>query len=122
MRRVLVDTSVWVDHLFKGEALLHDLLTLGHVVTHPFILGEIACGRLSNRKAILALLAELPAVTVATHEEVLHLVETHRLDGTGLSWIDAHLLASSLLDRMPLWTRDKRLAAAAKNLRISGAT
>jgi hypothetical protein len=120
MNSVLVDTSVWVDHLCKGEALLRDLLSLGRVVTHPFIIGELACGRLSNRKEILALLTELPSVTPATHEEVLHLVGKHRLDGKGLSWIDAHLLASSLLDRIPLWTRDKRLAASAKALGVPG--
>jgi predicted nucleic acid-binding protein len=120
MHTVLVDTSVWVDHFRKGEPLLQDLLSSGQVATHPFILGELACGSLSNRTEILKLLSELPSVTIASNEEVLHLIEKHKLSGKGLGWIDAHLLASALLDRIPLWTRDKQLAAAAKKLDITG--
>ena len=120
MHTVLVDTSVWVDHLRKVEALLQDLLSSGQVATHPFIIGELACGRLSNRKEILALLSELPVATMASNEEVMHLIERHKLDGKGLSWIDAHLLASALLDHVPLWTRDRMLAASARALKIPG--
>jgi predicted nucleic acid-binding protein len=117
---VLVDTSVWVDHLRHGEALLQDLLTSGQVVTHPFIIGELACGNLAHRAEILRLLSELPTVSVASHEEVLHLIEQHRLQGKGLGWLDVHLLTSALINHTPLWTRDRKLAVAAKNLGIAG--
>ena len=120
MHTVLVDTSVWIDHLRKGEPLLQDLLSAGQVAIHPYIIGELACGRLSHRAEILKLLSELPLVAMASNEEVLHLIENHRLDGKGLGWIDAHLLASSLLDHIPLWTRDRKLATAAKGLGIAG--
>jgi hypothetical protein len=121
MHDVLVDTSVWVDHLNKGEPLLQNLLSSAKVTTHPFIIGELACGQLSNRTEILRLLSELPLVTIASNEEVMHLIEKHKLGGKGLGWIDAHLLASALLDHMPLWTRDRKLSAVAKTLRITSA-
>jgi predicted nucleic acid-binding protein len=116
---VLVDTSVWVDHLRRGEALLQDLLTSGQVSTHPFIIGELACGNLTRRAEILRLLSELPTVSMASHEEVLHLIEQNRLYGKGLGWLDAHLLASAMLNQTMLWTRDRRLAVVAKSLRIA---
>jgi predicted nucleic acid-binding protein len=121
MHTVLVDTSVWVDHFRKGEALLQDLLSSGQVATHPFIIGELACGHLSNRTEILKLLSELPLVAIASNEEVMHMIEKQKLAGKGLGWIDVHLLASSLLDHIPLWTRDRQLAAAARTLGIAGA-
>ena len=120
MYAVLVDTSIWVDHFHKGEPLLQDLLSAGQIVTHPFIIGELACGSLTNRAEILNLLSELHSVTTASNEEAMHLIDKHKLSGKGLGWIDAHLLASALLDRVPLWTRDKQLGAAAKKLNITG--
>ena len=120
MHPVLVDTSVWVDHLRKGEALLEDLLSAGQVATHPFIIGELACGNLSNRDEILKFLSELPLAETATNKEVMHLIERHGLGGKGLGWIDMNLLASALLSNMPLWTRDHRLAAAAKAIGVAG--
>ena len=120
MYTVLVDTSVWVDHFHRREPLLHDLLSSGQVATHPFIIGELACGHMSNRTEILKLLSELPVVTAATNEEVMHLIDKHRLGGKGIGWIDAHLLASALLSHTPLWTRDRKLAAIAKTLGIVG--
>jgi predicted nucleic acid-binding protein len=116
---ILVDTSVWVDHLRQGVPLLGDLLTAGEVTTHPFVIGELACGNLTNRAEILRLLTSLPSVRVATHTEALHLVEAHRLHGRGLGWTDVHLLASALLSQAALWTRDRRLHAAVKTLGIS---
>jgi predicted nucleic acid-binding protein len=116
---VLIDTSVWVDHFRRTEGLLQDLLTSGQVVTHPFVVGELFCGNLKNRDQILCLLGELPQARVASHEEVLHLVNSKALYGKGLGWIDAHLLASSLLSHTGLWTKDRRLAAAAKLLHIA---
>lgn len=118
MHSVFVDTSVWVDHLRRGEPLLQDFLSSGQVTTHPFVMGELACGNLSNRGELLALFAELPLVTIATNEEVMHLIERQKLNGKGLGWIDMNLLASALISRIPLWTRDRRLAAIAKTLGI----
>jgi len=117
---ILVDTSVWVDHLRQGIPLLGDLLAAGEVTTHPFVIGELACGNLANRKEILTLLTALPAVQVATHTEALHLIDAHRLQGRGLGWIDVHLLAAARLSHAAFWTRDRRLQAAAKALGIAG--
>jgi predicted nucleic acid-binding protein len=115
---ILVDTSVWVDHLRHNVPLLGDLLEAGEVTTHPFIIGELACGHLSNRTEILALLASLPLARIATHAEALHLVAAHKLHGRGIGWIDAHLLASAMLTGLPLWTRDRKLQQATKALGI----
>jgi predicted nucleic acid-binding protein len=117
---VLVDTSVWVDHLRQGIPHLGDLLGAGEVATHPFVIGELACGNLRNRTEILSLLASLPSVKVATHPEALHLVETQSLGGIGLGWVDVHLLSAALINQVPLWTRDRKLAAAAKVAGIAG--
>ena len=119
MHTVLVDTSVWVDHLRKGETLLQDLLSTGQVATHPSIIGELACGNLTNRTEVLRLLSELPLVTIASNDEVMHLIEKHDLGGKGIGWIDAHLLASALLEHISLWTRDRKLAAVARTLGIA---
>jgi len=116
---ILVDTSVWVDHLRQGIPLLGDLLAAGEVATHPFVVGELACGNLTNRTEILMLLSSLPSVKLATHAEALHLIESHRLHGRGLGWIDVHLLSAALLSYAALWTRDRRLQAAVKTLGIA---
>ena len=113
---ILVDTSVWVDHLRKGEEELETLLNEGLVLSHPFVIGELACGDLKNRDEVLSLLEALPKTGVASHEEVLHLVAKRKLYGKGLGWIDVHLLASALLSQSPLWTRDKTLASVAREL------
>ena len=118
---VIVDTSVWIDHLRRGEVGLDLPLSEGQVFCHPFIIGELACGNLRNRSEILSLLQTLPFVRSAEDDEVLQFIERHRLMGKGLGYIDAHLLASSLLSHIPLWTLDKRLddAAAALGVRYS---
>ena len=115
----LVDTSVWVDHLRRRNERLAVLLDDAQVLGHPFVVGELACGNLKNRRAILELLAALPAVSQAEHAEVLHLVESHLLNGRGLGWVDAHLLASCLINGCELWTFDKPLRAAAIGLGIA---
>jgi predicted nucleic acid-binding protein len=115
---VLVDTSVWVDHLRRGNALLAGFLQKGEVETHPFVIGELACGDLKRRSEILALLGSLPGVVEAEHDEVLSLVGARKLAGSGLGWVDVHLLASALLEDTLLWTLDKRLAAAAGKLKV----
>jgi predicted nucleic acid-binding protein len=107
---ILVDTSVWVDHFRRGNARLRDLLNNNEVLTHPFIVGELACGGIKNRAEILSLLNELPLAVVADHQEVMKLIETRRLYGKGLGLIDAHLIASALLTKVDLMTLDKVLA------------
>jgi predicted nucleic acid-binding protein len=113
---ILVDTSVWVDHLRKTDKELEHVLTQGLVLTHRFVIGELACGNLKNRSGILGLLEALPKARVAGHEEVLHLVTERKLYGKGLGWIDIHLLASVLLSDAVLWTKDKTLGSAAREL------
>ena len=117
---ILVDTSVWVDHLRAGNRALVSLLQGEEVLTHPFIIGELACGRMRNRRRILSLLGTLPSARVAGHDEVLALVDGHRLFGRGIGWIDAHLLASALLSHARLMTLDRRLSSLAAVLEISG--
>lgn len=113
---VLVDTSVWIDHLNTGSKKLTDLLTEGQACIHPFVIGELACGNLKDRKEIIALLHALPHTTNAEDDEVLFFIEKNKLMGLGIGLIDIHLLASCKLDNARLLTRDKRLAAAAKQL------
>ncbi len=115
---ILVDTSVWIDHLRKGDRELEGLLKEGVILCHPFVIGELACGNMKNRDEILSLLAALPAALVASHEEGLHLVVDRKFAGKGLGWIDIHLLASALLSKCRLWTKDKALGAAASSLKI----
>jgi predicted nucleic acid-binding protein len=115
---VLVDTSVWVSHLRSGNARLRELLEEGKVISHPFIIGELACGNLNNRREILALLQALPAAVSAAHGEVLLFIEEQRLAGLGLGYVDVHLLASARLSGAPLWTADQRLKAAAVRMEV----
>jgi predicted nucleic acid-binding protein len=111
---ILVDTSVWVDHLRRGDARLRALLENARVLAHPFVIGEIACGSLSDRAAVLDLLRHLPMAAVAETEEVLAFIDSHRIHGEGLGYVDAHLLAAvALTPDSRLWTRDKRLHGTA---------
>jgi predicted nucleic acid-binding protein len=116
---VLADTSVWVQHFRHGEPALAALLSEGLLLMHPFIVGELACGNLRNRAAILSYLHALPLVPLASNAEVHRLIEDRRLFGRGLGWIDVHLLASTLLSGSRLWTNDKRLASMASQLGVS---
>ncbi len=116
---VLVDTSVWVDHLQRGDKALAGLLLAGQVAGHPFVIGELACGRIRNRAEVLSLLQTLPAVPRATDAEVLDFIEQHHVMGEGLGLIDVHLLASCLLAGTRLWTRDKSLSKAAARVGIA---
>ncbi len=117
---ILADTSVWIAHFRKEGSGLGDLLRQSLVVIHPFIIGELACGNLRNRIQILADLKQLPVAELATHEEVLRLIEDRELWGLGIGWIDAHLLASALLSNCQFWTVDARLnrAAAAAAVKV----
>jgi predicted nucleic acid-binding protein len=114
---ILVDTSVWVDHLRHGDRTLAALLQRAEVLCHPSVIGELALGQLSQRKEILTLLAGLPQATVATEAEVMAAIDVHRLHGRGIGYVDVQLLASTLLTpEVRLWTRDKRLEAVASDL------
>lgn len=114
---ILVDTSIWIDHLRQGDERLSNLLNQGQVLAHPFVIGELALGNLQNRGAILDALQDLPQSPVATDSEVLGFIQENFLYGRGIGYIDAHLLAAVRLSPgATLWTRDKRLLAAGKNL------
>jgi predicted nucleic acid-binding protein len=117
---ILVDTSVWIGHLRSGEPALAKALEGGRVLMHPFVLGELACGNLRNRGEVLRLLGGLPAAPTATDPEVLGFIERRALMGRGIGYIDVHLLASVALDGVArLWTRDRRLSAAAAELELA---
>jgi len=117
---ILVDTSVWVDHLRASDSTLVRLLGSNQVLIHPFVVGELACGNLRNRTEVLNLLQDLPQATVATDREVLFLIGHHELMGRGIGYVDAHLLASVTLNSPAgLWTRDRRLRMAAETLNLA---
>jgi predicted nucleic acid-binding protein len=113
---ILVDTSVWVDHLRKGDRRLVELLESNAVIMHPFIVGEIACGSLADRTLTLDLLQLLPMASVAESSEVLGYIERYKLHGKGIGYVDAHLLASAAIGGAKLWTRDKKLHAVTSSL------
>ena len=116
---ILVDTSVWVDHLRRGNRALAQALEDGLVLSHPFVIGELACGTIRRRTEVLSLLSRLDAVPVVASAEALGLVEDRRLMGRGIGWIDVHLIASSLVGRVRLWSLDRRLAAVAREIGVA---
>ena len=114
---ILVDTSVWIDHLRAGDQTLVGLLNAARVLAHPFVIGELALGHLRERKVVLATLSDLPQTSIATDTEVLHFIDRYALFGRGIGYIDAHLLAAvRLTGGASLWTRDKRLRSVAETL------
>jgi predicted nucleic acid-binding protein len=113
---ILVDTSVWVDHLRRGNSRLAWLLENDDVRCHSFVLGELALGNLRPGSEVLAFLLELPLVPPVEHDEALTYVERHSLAGSGIGWVDLHLLCASALARCRLWTLDRRLRAVAARL------
>ena len=115
---ILVDTSVWIDHFHHSDAALNKLLLSNQVCIHPFILGELSCGNISNRKEVLELLRTLRSVDMVLDEEVFILIEDKKLYGKGLGFIDIHLLASAMIHHVPIWTRDKSLKRVADELGI----
>ena len=116
---LLVDTSVWIDHLRKGDDALAEALENDAVIMHPHVLGELALGNLKDRSAVLSLLRNLPEAVVATDDEVHSMIEEQSLFGRGIGYIDAHLVAAvRLTPEARLWTRDKRLSAVAVNLQL----
>ncbi|MGB9206113.1 MAG: type II toxin-antitoxin system VapC family toxin [Terriglobales bacterium] len=116
---ILADTSVWIDHLRSGNKELHNQLSRGQIVIHPFIIAELALGSLKERTRMLALLDLLPHLRVAQLNEIRTLIATRRLYGLGIGLIDAHLIASVLINPPTLlWTRDKQLRKVAEALGI----
>ena len=115
---ILVDTSIWVAHLRRGNSDLSALLSDGEAACHPFIIGELACGNLKNRKEILSLLTALPSLPTIDQEEFLAFVEHDHLAGLGLGFVDIHLLASARLSGTPLWTSDRALKQVAAQLGV----
>jgi predicted nucleic acid-binding protein len=113
---LLADTSVWVQHFRRGDTELADRLSEGLVLMHPFVSGELACGNLKARVQTLSDLSALPSARVASDSEVRHLIETRRLWGRGLGWVDIHVLASALLSHCRFRTLDKKLGEAAAAL------
>ncbi len=115
---VLVDTSVWVNHLRQGSPRLEKLLMDAEVICHPFIIGELACGDLKNRNEIISLLQSLPVTSTIEFDEFLFFIDRNQLMGKGIGFVDVHLLASAQLTGVPLWTVDKRLKSAAEQLEL----
>jgi predicted nucleic acid-binding protein len=116
---VLVDTSVWISHLGDGHPVMEKLLMDEEVACHPYVIGELACGNLKNRDEILTLLQSLPQTVMAEPDEVLEFIDNRQLMGMGLGYIDFHLIVSSLLSDIPLWTWDKSLLTVCRTLGIS---
>ena len=116
---VLVDTSIWVDHLRRGSRQLEKLLIYAEVMCHPFIIGELACGNLKNRNEIISLLQALPMAPTIEFDEFLFFIDRNYLIGKGLGFVDIHLLASAQLAGVPLWTTDRKLKSSADRLELS---
>lgn len=116
---ILVDTSIWSDHLRRGDAALERRLSAGLVLAHPFVIGELACGVFPSRYEVLAQMEEMPTAPVVSHREARSFIDRHRLAGTGVGYVDVHLLASAMLAGAQLWTRDRRLAKAASQLGLA---
>jgi predicted nucleic acid-binding protein len=117
---ILVDTSVWIDHLCMSEPVLVNLLTEERVLAHPYVIGEISLGSLREREVVLGALLDLPRAPVATPEETLYLIEREKLFNRGIGYVDTSLLASArLLPGVTIWTRDKRLKKVAEALNLS---
>jgi len=117
---ILVDTSIWVDHLRCNNPVLTELLEQNRVLMHPMVLGELACGNLQNRQELLHLWQHMESLQTANHDEVLYFIEQIGLMGKGIGYVDVHLLASvALADNTKLWTRDKRLMHIAIELKYA---
>lgn len=116
---ILIDSSIWIDHINHGEPGLHAFLQLDEALMHPHVLGEVALGSFRQRNRWLPRLEILPIAKLAEEDHVLHLIESRSLFSTGVGYTDAHLLASCLLMRCPIWTRDKRLHKQSERLGVA---
>ena len=116
---VLVDTSIWVAHLRKGNRQLELLLMDTEVICHPFVIGDLACGTIKNRNEILSLLKSLPSAPVLEFDELMFFIDENQMMGIGIGFVDVHLLASARLSGTSLWTADKKLKSAANKLSLN---
>jgi predicted nucleic acid-binding protein len=116
---ILVDTGVWVNHFHRSNPRPVAQLNRGTIACHPFVIGELACGNLGNRVEIIGLLQALPVTPQVEPDEILEFIESRNLMGKGLGYVDLHLLASVILGGVGLWTADKRLKAAAGDLKVA---
>ena len=115
---ILVDTSIWINHLRNNDHHLEKLLFNGEVVCHPHVIGELACGNIKNRQEIISLLQALPQTPLVEFEEFLYFIEQNQLHGKGIGFVDIHLMASAKLGQTSLWTADKRLQSASAELNL----
>ena len=115
---VIVDTSIWINHLRKGDKHLEKLLFDAEVTCHEFVIGELACGNLRNRHEIISLLQSLPHSPIVDHQEFLYFIDKHQLMGRGIGFVDIHLLASAQLAKLPIWTADNKLRNVSKDLEL----
>lgn len=116
---ILADTNVWIKHFRESDPEFIELLNIGFIASHPFIIGELACGNLSNQAEILMLLNALPSTPIVEPAELLNFIENKMLMGLGLGYVDIQILASAIIGNVVLWTLDRRLNEAAKELGIS---
>lgn len=117
---IVVDANIWIDHLRVANLALAGLIQRRRILIHPYTIGEIGLGSLARRSEVLEQLAMLPAAPIADHDEVLAFVERHALFGTGIGYVDSHLLASAKLVKAgKVWTRDKRLHVLAERLGLA---
>jgi hypothetical protein len=116
---ILVDTSIWIDHIRRPNSRFIGLLEAELVSVHPWVVGELACGNLANRANMLYLLKSLPQVAVATDDEVLFFIDKHNISGKGVGYLDMHLLAAAALGALKIWTRDRRLNEVASLLGLN---
>lgn len=117
---ILVDTSVWIDHINASDPMLVELLAAERVLIHPYVIGEISLGSLRDRNVVLGALRDLPHASIATPEETFYLIEREALFNRGIGYVDTSLLASARLQPgVTLWTRDKRLKKVADELDLS---
>jgi predicted nucleic acid-binding protein len=117
---ILVDTSIWIDHFRRGDPRLDQLLDRGDVVMHPFVLGELVLGYVPRIAEMIKDLRSLPTATVADFDEVLEFIEHRKLSGSGIGYVDVHLLAAAaLVPETFLWTRDKRLRTVAQSIALA---
>jgi predicted nucleic acid-binding protein len=116
---ILLDTSVWVDHLRQRDSVVVEVLESGQAAAHAFVIGELACGNLKARAQVIDLLQALRQLALATDEEVLYFIERHKLTGRGIGYVDAHLLAAAMIGGSLVWTRDKRLRETATELGVA---
>ncbi len=116
---VLVDTSIWIQHLRYGSKDLEYLLDESIVVCHPFVIGELSCGSIGNRDEILTLMQALPRVTALDDREILYFIDENLLMGRGIGLIDVHMLASCRIAQCLLWTADKKLFTVASEMSLA---